>query len=94
MSTANLWYVLSGPDGATNRAKILSLLKYEARTVRDLAERLDIVTKTVRHHLETLDEHDLVTADGATGSRTYRLTTRAKRNWDTVEEITATVVEE
>lgn len=94
MSTANLWYVLSGRDGASNRAKILSLLKYEARTATDLAERLDIVTKTVRHHLETLDEHDLVAADGGVQSRTYRLTTRAKRNWDTVQEITDAVVEE
>lgn len=52
-----------------------------------LAEELDLNYKTVQHHLEVLEENDVVDTQGDNYGRMYFLTDRMKRNFDILEEI-------
>jgi DNA-binding transcriptional ArsR family regulator len=82
-----LWYVLTGTRGGTNRVRILQALDERPRNANQLAEDLDLDYKTVRHHLDVLMEHDILTNSGDDYGAVYLPTDRVRANWDTVEKI-------
>jgi DNA-binding transcriptional ArsR family regulator len=82
-----LWHVLSGTQGGPNRARILEELREQPRNANQLAERLDLDYKTVRHHLDVLREKDLVRRSGDDYGAIYLPTDWVRQYWDTVEEI-------
>jgi DNA-binding transcriptional ArsR family regulator len=84
---SDLWYVLSGPDGARNRARILAELADGPRTASELADEMAVVPSTVRHHLDVLAERGLIEGTGAEYDEAYVLSDRIEENWATVEEI-------
>ena len=84
---SDLWYVLSGPDGAGNRARILEELEGGPRTATELADEMDVVPSTVRHHLDVLAENGLIEGTGEAYAQAYALSDRVEENWPTVEEI-------
>lgn len=90
----DLWYVLSGPEGARNRARILEELEDGPQTATELADEMDVVPSTVRHHLDVLAENELIEGTGERYGEAYALTDRVEENWAAVEEIIdATVVD-
>jgi len=84
---AALWYVLSGTRGGANRARVLRALEERPRNANQLAEDLDLDYKTVRHHLDVLEENDVVTDSGDDYGKVYLPSEQARANWGTVEEI-------
>jgi len=84
---AALWYVLSGTRGGANRARVLRALEERPRNANQLAEDLDLDYKTVRHHLDVLEENDVVTDSGDDYGKVYLPSEQARANWETVEEI-------
>ncbi|PSP82128.1 ArsR family transcriptional regulator [Halobacteriales archaeon QS_1_68_17] len=84
---AALWYVLTGTRGGKNRARILRALDERPRNANKLAEALDLDYKTVRHHLDVLAEHDIVTDSGDDYGAVYLPSDRVQQRWETVEEI-------
>lgn len=84
---AVLWYVLTGTRGGSNRARILRVLDERPRNANQLAETLELDYKTVTHHLEVLQDNDVVTKSGDEYGAVYLPTDRARRNWETIEEI-------
>ena len=84
---AVLWYVLTGTRGGSNRIRILRALNERPRNANQLADDLDLDYKTVRHHLDVLEENDILTNSGDDYGAVYLPTDRARHNWDTVEEI-------
>lgn len=52
-----------------------------------LAEALDLNYKTVQHHLEVLEESDVVTTQGDDYGKMYFLSDRMTRNLDILEEV-------
>lgn len=84
---SDLWYILSGPDGAGNRAQIVKELEDGPRTATELADEMDVVPGTVRHHLDVLAEKGLIEGTGEEYAEAYTLTDRVEENWATVEEI-------
>ena len=84
---AVLWYVLTGTRGGTNRIRILRALSTRPRNANQLADDLDLDYKTVRHHLEVLEENDILEDSGDDYGAVYLPTDRARHHWDTVEEI-------
>lgn len=89
-----LWYVLAGSRGGRNRLRILRALDDQPRNTNQLAEALDLNYNTVEHHLDKLDEHDVVENHGEDYGVVYLPTDRARANWDTVEEIMKNLDEE
>ena len=89
---AALWYVLSGTRGGANRARILHALDERPRNANRLAEDLDLDYKTVRHHLEVLEENNVVTDSGDDYGKVYLPSESAQAHWDTVEDIVEKVI--
>ena len=87
---AVLWYVLSGTRGGPNRVAILTALRDRPRNPNQLAEDLDLNYDTVRHHLDVLEDNDVVTASGDEYGAVYLPSDAVRNNWETVETITET----
>jgi predicted ArsR family transcriptional regulator len=83
-----LWYLLAGTRGAENRVRIVRRLNERPRNANQLAKRLDLDYNTVRHHLDTLVEHDVVEPGGGEYGKLYFLTDRFERHRETFERIT------
>ena len=84
---AVLWYVLTGTRGGPNRVRILRAIDERPRNANQLAETLDLDYSTVRHHLDVLMEHQIVTRTGDDYGAVYSPTETAQHNWDIIEEI-------
>lgn len=86
-----LWYVLTGTRGGPNRARLLRAVDERPRNANQLAEDLDLDYKTVRHHLEVLEDNDVIEKSGDEYGAIYLPTDRARQYWDTIEEILSEV---
>jgi DNA-binding transcriptional ArsR family regulator len=85
---AVLWQVLAGTRGGPNRARILKALDERPRNANQLADDLDLAYKTVRHHLDVLEDNDIVRSPNDDYGAVYLPTDRVRNNWGTVENIT------
>lgn len=84
---AGLWYVLTGTRGGENRIRLLRTLDERPRNANQLAEDLDLDYKTIRHHLDVLQENNIVDKSGDDYGAVYLPTEQARVHWDTVEDI-------
>ena len=83
-----LWQVLAGTRGGPNRVRILEAIEERPRNANKLAEGLDLNYDTVRHHLDVLQDNDIVRASGDEYGAVYLVSDPARDHWDTVEDIT------
>lgn len=91
---AALWYVLAGTRGGANRARILRLLDERPRNANRVSEMLELDYKTVRHHLEVLEDNNVIKNSGDDYGAVYLPTQQARANWETIEEIIQQVTDE
>ena len=89
-----LWYVFASTRGGENRARLLRAIDERPRNANQLADDLELDYTTVRHHLEVLEDNNVVTASGDDYGAVYLPTGQCRANWDTVEEVLATVLED
>lgn len=89
-----LWYLIAGTRGGENRARIIRLLDERPRNANQLADKLDVEYNTVRHHLETLEEYDVVDPGGSEYAEMYFLTDQFDHHRETFEQITENMEEE
>ena len=86
-----LWYVLASSRGGPTRVRILRALDERPRNANQLATELDLDYTTVRHHLDVFMDNNIVERSGNDYAAVYLFTDQVESNWDTVEEILATV---
>ncbi|WP_259517893.1 winged helix-turn-helix domain-containing protein [Halanaeroarchaeum sp. HSR-CO] len=82
-----LWWLLGGSRGGRNRLRIIRALDREPMNANQLAETLDLDYKTIRHHLELLGEHDVVTTMGDGYGTMYFLSDRMEQHLDVLDEV-------
>ncbi len=83
-----LWYLLAGTRGGLNRARILRMLRDRPVNANDLAGKLGLDYKTVRHHLDVLRENDCVMTLGNEGYGVlYTLSPRLQSHFEDFEQI-------
>lgn len=82
-----LWYVLTGTRGGSNRARILQTIDEQPRNANQLAETLELDYKTIRHHLDVLQENGIVTRSGTEYGAIYLPTEQARAHWELIEQI-------
>jgi DNA-binding transcriptional ArsR family regulator len=82
-----LWYLLAGTRGGENRARIIRTLDERPRNANQLAEQLEVDYNTIRHHLDMLEDHDVVEPGGDDYGKLYFLTDRFEHHRDAFEEI-------
>lgn len=82
-----LWYLLAGTRGGTNRARIIRLLDDRPHNANQLANALEVDYNTVRHHLDTLMDHNVIESGGETYGELYFLTDQFDQHRDEFERI-------
>jgi len=83
-----LWWILAGTKGGPNRARIIELIHERPLNANQLAEKLGMDYKTIRHHLSVLAENDIITttANGKYGAM-YFLSSHFDENYSEFEQI-------
>lgn len=82
-----LWWLLAGTRGGASRAKIIIELKKRPYNANQLAERLKLDYKTVRHHLDILVDNKILTTAGEKYGMPYFLTKDMEENFGLFQEI-------
>ena len=83
-----LWYLLVGTRGGQSRVQIIRAIEDRPRNANQLSEVVDLDYNTVRYHLDTLLEHDVVEKGGDDYGALYFLTDRFEHHREEFEEIT------
>jgi predicted ArsR family transcriptional regulator len=86
-----LWHVLASSRGGPTRVRIVRTLEQRPRNANELAEQLEFDYTTIRHHLDVLQENNVVRKSADAYGAVYLFTEQAESNWDTIEEIIETV---
>jgi len=83
-----IWWVFAGTSGGPNRARIVRLLNKRPYNAHQLAERLDLNYKTVRHHLKILEENKMITSTGKNKyGELYFLSTEMEDNYEIFKDL-------
>lgn len=90
-----LWSIVGATRGGPNRARILNLLITESLNSYQIAKRLNITHKTIRHHLKILAKNQLITksSEKSYGAE-YVLTPIMEKNIPSLKEIVSKMREE
>jgi DNA-binding transcriptional ArsR family regulator len=83
-----LWYLLVGTRGGQSRVQLIRAIEERPRNANQLSEVVDLDYNTVRYHLDTLLEHDVVEKGGDDYGALYFLTDRFEHHREAFEEIT------
>ncbi len=84
-----LWWLIGGSRGGRNRVRIIRALNDQPMNANQLATMLDLDYKTVRNHLDKLEENNVVTSMGDEYGKTYFLTDRMEQHLDILDEVIA-----
>ncbi len=87
-----LWYLIAGTRGGVNRAKIIKLLKERPYNVNQLAEIIKVDYRTIRYHMDVLEENEIVTSAGEKYGMLYFLSPKMEENYETFLTIWEEVV--
>lgn len=84
-----LWWLIGGSRGGKNRLRIVRTLNDRPMNTNQLAEDLDLNYRTVQHHLELLEENQVLTTAGEEYGQMYFLTDRMEENLELLDQIVA-----
>ncbi len=82
-----LWWLIAGSSGGPNRAKIIMALYERPYNAHQLAEKLNLNYKTIRHHLKVLEENNVITSSGQKYGELYFLSDQMMENYDVFHDI-------
>jgi DNA-binding transcriptional ArsR family regulator len=82
-----LGWLIAGTRGGVSRAKIIETLNETPQNANQLANKLGMDYRTIRHHLEVLEKNRLVTSAGEGYGTTYFLSPALEENYALFEEI-------
>ncbi len=80
--------MIAGTKGGINRARITNMLHDRPYNANQLAKKLDLDYKTIRHHLKVMEDNNIITSSGGEKyGEVYFLSTMMEKNYDIFEEI-------
>jgi len=82
-----LWWLIAGTKGGENRAKIISTLHQRPYNANQLAKKLNMHYKTVRHHIKVLEENNVIKSSGEKYGGMYYLSTQMEDNYELFKHI-------
>jgi len=77
-----IWWVFTGNRGGSNRARLVIAVKEQPMNANQLASRLGMDYKTVRHHLTVLLKNHLIIAAGEGYGAMYFISPELELNYD------------
>ncbi len=88
----SLWYLIASSRGGVNRARIIKLLNDRPYNINQLAELLDVDYKTIKHHIDVLEDNEIVQATGEKYGRLYFLSSKMEENYENFLDVWEQVV--
>jgi DNA-binding transcriptional ArsR family regulator len=82
-----LWWLIGGTKGGHTRGRIIIALREEPGNPNQVAERLEVDYKTIRHHLDVLQRNGLVARAGEGYGTTYFISPSLEESYGIFEEI-------
>lgn len=82
-----LWYLLGGTRGGENRARIIRELRNRPSNLNQLANKLSLEYRAVKHHIDVLLKNSLVVTKGEHYGMTYFLNPWLESRIELFEEI-------
>jgi DNA-binding transcriptional ArsR family regulator len=82
-----LGWLIAGTRGGGTRARIIVALKETSQNANQLATKLEMDYRTIRHHLRVLEKNRIITAVGEGYGITYFLSPAMEENYGVFEEI-------
>ena len=82
-----LWWLIGGTRGGKNRLRIIMNLNDQPMNMNQISEELDLDYKTVQHHIDLMQEHNVVTEMGDGYGKNYFLTDQMDENMDKLSHI-------
>ena len=81
------WFLFAGSVGAKNRIRIMSVLRKRPSNRNQLSTELGLEFKGIRHHMEVLEENNLVKKTGHQSRMTYYVSELFMHNEIVFDEI-------
>jgi predicted transcriptional regulator len=66
-----LYWLIANSLGGNNRGKIIEEIFNKPQNANELSKNLEIEYKTVRYHLQVLEENNIITSVGGGYGKTY-----------------------
>jgi DNA-binding transcriptional ArsR family regulator len=82
-----LWWVFTGNRGGPNRARLVVALKAQPMNANQIAQKLNMDYKTVRHHLQVLLKNRMVVEAGDGYGAMYFISPELEQNYDEFNKI-------
>lgn len=82
-----LWWLIAGSKGGINRARLIQALHHRPYNANQLTQMFHLDYKTIRHHLDILKKHQVITSMGEGYGTMYFLSDQMKTNYDEFLEI-------
>ena len=82
-----LWYLIAGTKGGVNRARIIKCLQERPYNANQIAEKLNLDYKTVRHHIKVLEDNNIIVSSGDKYGTLYFLSDDMENSVDVFDEI-------
>jgi predicted ArsR family transcriptional regulator len=82
-----IWWVFAGTAGGSNRVRIVKTLNERPCNANQLAEKLDLDYKTIRHHLRILKNKSMIVVGETKYGTLYFLSTKMEKNYNILNEL-------
>lgn len=82
-----IWWVFTGSRGGLNRARLVVAVKEQPMNANQIAERLGMDYKTVRHHISVLTRNHMLVAAGEGYGAMYFVSPELEQNYDEFTKI-------
>ena len=83
-----LGWLITGTKGGKTRAQIIETVRSNPQNANQLATKLKVDYKTIRHHITILEKHKIVIPVGEHYSTVYFLSQQMEENYSVFREIT------
>lgn len=77
-----VWWVFTGNRGGPNRARVVVTLKEQAMNANQLAQKLGMDYKTVRHHLNVLTRNHMIVEAGDSYGTIYFISPELEQEYN------------
>jgi DNA-binding transcriptional ArsR family regulator len=82
-----LLWLFTGTRGGANRGRIIEAIRDQPMNTNQLRILLDLDYRTVKHHLDVLEDNDLITSAGNSYGKMYFVSQRLLDTMDDFDEI-------
>jgi hypothetical protein len=82
-----LWWLIAGSKGGINRARIILALYKRPYNANQLSQMCNLDYKTIRHHVDVLQKHQVITSIGGGYGTMYCISEQMMTKYDEFMEI-------